>query len=45
MEHAWKACVLERVPRVRIPHSPQKLKLWNQFIHITQEEEHHLKQH
>ena len=27
MEHAWKACVLERVPRVRIPHSPQKLKI------------------
>jgi hypothetical protein len=21
-EHAWKACVLERVPRVRIPLSP-----------------------
>ena len=21
-EHAWKACVPERVPRVRIPHSP-----------------------
>ena len=27
MEHAWKACVLERVPRVRIPHSPQKYKI------------------
>ena len=28
MEHAWKACVLERVPRVRIPHSPlKKLKI------------------
>ncbi len=24
-EHAWKACVPERVPRVRIPHSPQKV--------------------
>ncbi len=22
-EHAWKACVRENVPRVRIPHSPQ----------------------
>ena len=27
MEHVWKACVLEKVPRVRIPHSPQKLKI------------------
>ena len=26
MEHAWKACVSERVPWVRIPHSPQKIK-------------------
>ena len=22
MEHAWKACAPERVPRVRIPHFP-----------------------
>ena len=27
MEHAWKACVSEKAPRVRIPHSPQKLKI------------------
>lgn len=27
MEHAWKACVPERAPRVRIPHSPQKYKI------------------
>ena len=27
MEHAWKACVPEKAPRVRIPHSPQKYKI------------------
>ena len=25
-EHAWKACVRETVPRVRIPHSPPYFK-------------------
>jgi hypothetical protein len=24
-EHAWKVCILERVSRVRIPSSPQKI--------------------
>jgi hypothetical protein len=31
MEHAWKACVSERVPRVRIPHSPQKYKIMEEI--------------
>jgi hypothetical protein len=31
MEHAWKACVPEKAPRVRIPHSPQKLKIMEEI--------------
>ena len=31
--HAWKACVLARVPRVRIPSSLQFLVLTNYFNH------------
>jgi hypothetical protein len=26
--HAWKVCVLSKVPRVRIPLSPPKLKVF-----------------
>jgi hypothetical protein len=33
--HAWKACVLERVPRVRIPVSPPLLFLSPAIISIT----------
>ena len=29
--HAWKACLLARVTRVRIPHSPQNLPFSNKF--------------
>ena len=25
-EHAWKVCILERVSRVRIPHSPLSIE-------------------
>ena len=32
-EHAWKACVRETVPRVRIPNSPPlKFKIRNSFL-------------
>ena len=34
--HAWKVCVLLKVPRVRIPVSPPKIKnhLKKRFIHL-----------
>ena len=35
--HAWKVCVLSKVPRVRIPVSPPKIKksfIKNQYLII-----------